>query len=142
MRSINRTHRCGNRYYNEALSGEGISGNQHIYIFQVCRHPGISQEALTQRLAVNKSSVTRQLCSLEQNGFVTRQPAPEDKRSLLVYPTEKAQALYPKVVEEMRRWNRLLLEDLSPQEQEQLLDLMARVEKKAIALVEQEERAL
>lgn len=141
MRSISRTHRCCNRYYNETLSGDGISGNQYIYIFQVCRHPGISQDALTQRLAVNKSSVTRQLATLEQNGFVTRHPAPEDKRSLLVYPTEKAQALYPKVLEGMRRWNRLLLEDLSPQEQELLMDLISRVEKKAIALAEQEEKA-
>lgn len=139
MRSINHTHRCSNRYQSEKLKADGISGNQQIYIFQICRHPGISQEQLAQRIAVNKSNITRQLCALEQNGFITRQPSPEDKRILQVFPTEKAQALYPKVVELMRNWNQLLLEDFSEVEREQLLSMMQRVQEKARMLAEKEE---
>ncbi len=139
MRSINRTHRCYNRYHSEKLQADGISGNQQIYIFQICRHPGISQEQLSQRIAVNKSNVTRQLSALEQNGFISRRSAPEDKRILQVYPTEKAQALYPKVLELMRTWNRLLLEDFSEEEQEQLLTMMMKVQAKALLLAEKEE---
>lgn len=139
MRSINRTHRCYNRYHNEKFSDDGISGNQQIYIFQVCRHPGITQEQLAKRIAVNKSNVTRQLCALEQNGFILRKPSQEDKRSLLVYPTEKAENLFPKIQQQMREWNRLLLEDFSPEEQEKLLSMMAQVQRKAMALAEEEE---
>ncbi len=140
MRSINRTHRCYNRYHSEKLQADGISGNQQIYIFQICRHPGISQEQLSQRIAVNKSNVTRQLAVLEQNGFISRHSSPEDKRVLQVYPTEKAEALYPKVLELMRKWNRLLLEDFSEEEQEQLLTMMMKVQTKALQLAEEEER--
>jgi len=140
MRSINRTHRCSIRYYSEQMKADGISGHQHIYIFQICRHPGISQEQLSQRIAVNKSTVTRQLCSLEQNGFITRRSSPEDKRILQVFPTEKAEALYPKVLELMRSWNQLLVEDFSEEEKEQLLTMMQRVQKKALLLAEEEEQ--
>ncbi len=139
MRSINRTHRCYNRYHSEKLKSDGISGNQQIYIFQICRHPGISQEQLSQRIAVNKSNVTRQLAVLEQNGFITRRSSPDDKRMLQVFPTEKAEALYPKVLELMRKWNRLLLEDFSEEEQELLLGMMMKVQAKALLLAEEEE---
>ena len=139
MRSINRTHRCSKLYYNEKLNADGITGNQQIYIFQICRHPGISQEQLSQRIAVNKSNVTRQLCALEQNGFIRRQPSPEDKRVLQVFPTEKAEALYPKVLDIMRLWNSLLLEDFSEDEKSLLLSMMQRVQEKALLLAEEEE---
>ena len=139
MRSINRAHRCSKRYYNEKLNADGITGNQQIYIFQICRHPGISQEQLSQRIAVNKSNVTRQLCALEQNGFIRRQPSPEDKRVLQVFPTEKAEALYPKVLDIMRLWNSLLLEDFSEDEKSLLLSMMQRVQEKALLLAEEEE---
>lgn len=139
MRSINRTHRCSNRYHNEKLKADGINGNQQVYIFQICRHPGITQEQLAKRIAVNKSNVTRQLCTLEQNGFILRKSSPEDKRSLQVYPTEKAEALYPKVLQLMKEWNQLLLEDFSPEEKEKLLSMMAQVQRKAMILAEEQE---
>ncbi len=140
MRSINRTYRCSIRYYSEQMKTDGISGHQHIYIFQICRHPGISQEQLSQRIAVNKSTVTRQLSSLEQNGFITRRSSREDKRILQVFPTEKAEALYPKVLELMRGWNQLLVDDFSEEEKEQLLSMMQRVQMKALQLAEEEEQ--
>lgn len=140
MRSINRTHRCSKRYYNEKLNTDGITGNQQIYIFQICRHPGISQEQLAQRITVNKSNVTRQLSALEQNGFIIRRPSQEDKRVLQVFPTEKGEALYPKVLEIMQQWNRLLLEEFNEKEQELLLSMMQRVQAKALQLAEEEEK--
>lgn len=139
MRSINRTHRCSKRYYNEKLNADGITGNQQIYLFQICRHPGISQEQLSQRIAVNKSNVTRQLASLEQNGFIRRQPLEEDKRVLQVFPTEKAESLYPKVLAVMRQWNQLLLENFTEEEKNLLLSMMHRVQEKALLLAEEEE---
>lgn len=141
MRSITRTHRFSKRFYNEKLQEDGISGKQQTYIFQICRRPGIPQEQLARRIAVNKSNVTRQLAVLEQNGFILRQPSPDDKRNLLVYPTEKAEAVYPKVLQVMEEWNQLLLEDFSAEEKEQLLQMMAKIQQKAAKLTEEQEVA-
>ena len=70
MKYVNHTARCATLYRSTQMCGTGLKGCQHGYIFQVCQNPGISQEQLAKNLSVNKSSVTRQLSALEQNGFV------------------------------------------------------------------------
>lgn len=94
MKCIARIFRCSILYRNEILAQEGLNGYQHTYILKLCNNPGISQEQLSRMLYVNKSTVTRQLALLEQGGFVTRKPGSADKRTMLVYPTAKAEAVY------------------------------------------------
>ena len=53
---------------------------------------GISQEKLAKMIYINKSNVTRNLAVLEKNGYIERRPAENDKRVMLVFPTQKAQA--------------------------------------------------
>ena len=136
MKYISRTHRLAGQYRSTCVPCAGINSCQHIYIFQVCKHPGISQDQLSKLIGVNKSNVTRQLSVLEQNGFVTRQPDPKDRRALQVFPTEKALQLFPQVQSVMREWNRLLLEDFTEEEQKTLASMLERVMEKAVATVE------
>ena len=131
MRFVNRTARCFTLYRNNQLENEGINGYQHLYIIKICKQPGISQDALVREIYVNKSSVARQLSLLEQNGWIRREPWPEDRRQLLVYPTEKALRLYPKVLQVRESWNQRLLEDFAEDEKNLLCDMMERVMQKA-----------
>ena len=80
---------------------------------------------------VNKSSVTRQLSLLEQNGFIRREPCEEDRRQLRVFPTEKAFEIFPKVVEVRQSWNERLLSGFSEEEKETLSAMMERVMERA-----------
>lgn len=139
MRYINRIHRCGNAYRAGRLEDIDLNGFQHIYIFEVCRHPGISQEQLAQHICVNKSNVTRQLGALEQAGFVSRIPSPDDKRVLQVFPTEKAERAFPRVSALMAEWNQRLLEDFSDEEGACLMSLLERAMGKAIQIMQEEE---
>ncbi len=136
MRFVNRTARCFTLYRNNQLENEGINGYQHLYIIKICKQPGISQDALVREIYVNKSSVARQLSLLEQNGWIRREPWPEDRRQLLVYPTEKALRLYPKVLQVRESWNQRLLEDFAEDEKNLLCDMMERVMQKAAYLLE------
>ena len=136
MKYISRTHRLAGQYRGTGVPCDGINSCPHIYIFQVCKNPGISQDQLSKLICVNKSNVTRQLSVLEQNGFVTRQPDPRDRRVLQVFPTEKALQLFPQVRSIMREWNHLLLEDFTEEEQKSLLSMLERITEKAMAIVE------
>ena len=136
MKYISRTHRLAGQYRGTGVQCDGINSCQHIYIFQVCKHPGISQDQLSKLICVNKSNVTRQLSVLEQNGFVTRLSDPKDRRVLQVFPTEKAIQLFPQVQSVMREWNHLLLEDFTEEEQKTLLSMLERITEKAMATVE------
>jgi MarR family transcriptional regulator for hemolysin len=136
MKYINRIHRCAGQYRSVRLPKNELRPHQHIYIFHVCRNPGISQEELTKLICVNKSSVTRQLSMLEKHGYITRETDKDDRRMMRVYPTQEAEELYPKVVCIMKEWNELLLDELSFAEKEQFIKILERLTNRAIQAVE------
>ncbi len=131
MKYISRISRCATTYRGSRLAEDGLGGNQYVYILRVCRQPGISQEQLARDICVNKSSVTRQLASLEKNGFVMRLPDERDRRVMRVYPTERAEAVLPKVRTVLADWNRRLTEDFSPEESARMLLLLGRMLERA-----------
>ncbi|MBE5039476.1 MarR family winged helix-turn-helix transcriptional regulator [Ructibacterium gallinarum] len=138
MKYINAISRCIVFYRGSKLADSGLRGGQHPYIFQICRNPGVSQEQIAKNLMVHKSSVTRQLSALEQQGFIRRESSQEDRRVMKIYPTEKACAVFPQVRMLSKEWNEAILEDFTEEEQEILLSLMKRVMQKARALTEAE----
>ena len=131
MKYINTISRCAMLYRNEKLESEGLNGYQHTYIIIICNNPGIPQDSLTRRIYVNKSNVARQLALLEQNGFITRQPSEEDKRAMLVFPTQKALDIYPRVKTFISEWNSFLCEDFSAEEQALLLSMLNHISERA-----------
>lgn len=139
MRQINITARCATLYRERELEGTGLSGCHTPYLLTLYRRPGLTQEELAQDLNVNKSTVTRQLAVLEKEGYVRREPSPEDRRSMLVYPTEKAHALHPRLTEILRTWSAYLTADLTDAERETLILLMSRVSQRAEAYVKGDE---
>ncbi len=85
MRALGEVWRCANLYRTGTYGELGLGSYQDSYILNICRQPGITQEQLSRLIYVHKSSVARQLGALEEKGFITRTPDPDDKRSLLVY---------------------------------------------------------
>lgn len=133
MRCISRTARCSQLYRSERLAEVGLNGGQYVYISNVCRNPGISQEQMSRQILINKSNVARQLAALEQSGFVRREPDPKDRRVMRVYPTEKAQEVYPYIQQVLADWRHYLTEDFTDEEREQLDSLLERILEKAAA---------
>lgn len=56
----------------------------------------------------------------------------KDKRVLLVYPTEKAIQLKPKLSEKIRSWNEYVIEGLTDSEKEFLADILLRMRDRAM----------
>lgn len=125
-RSLNVIGRCGTLFRTKRLEGTGVDASNYFYLFYICRHPGISQEALGRALYVNKSSVTRHLARLEGAGLLTRTPSPEDRRVLVVTPTEKALEMLPFLREVGSDWLRALTDGFTPSETAQFESLLAR----------------
>ena len=135
MRQISVTYRCAMRYRERELADTGLAGFQTPYLMALYRHEGLTQEELARELNVNKSSVTRQLAALEEKGYVRREPDPEDRRSMLVYPTDKANALKERMRHVLRDWSAYLTADFTEEERETLSLLMARVAERAESYV-------
>ena len=131
MRQINIISRCATMYRDRALSDTGLAGCHTPYILALYRIPGCTQEELARDLNVNKSSVARQLAVLEERGFIRREPSPGDRRSQLVYPTQRALDLQPRILQVLYEWNAYLTGELTPEEQEVLSGLICRVSDRA-----------
>ncbi|MEN6314321.1 MAG: MarR family transcriptional regulator [Clostridiaceae bacterium] len=138
MKYINRISRCSVLFRNGKLEHEGINGYQHVYIRNICMEPGISQDCLAKSIYVNKSSVTRQLTLLEQNGFITRTPSSKDKRVMQVFPTRKALDILPEIKRLSAEWESYITADLTEKEQSFFLSLLERMMEKAAEKVDKE----
>lgn len=135
MRQINVIGRCAAIYRTDKLTGTELTGIHHSYILTLCRNPGLSQEQLARRIYINKSNVTRHLAQLERNGYVERRQSEDDKRVTLVYPTQKAYDVLPRVTEVIHDWNSYLTEDFSEEEMEQFNAMLSRITQRAKAAV-------
>ena len=112
---INIISRCLSSY-RRALFDDDFPPGYHAYVLTICRHPGRSQDELATSLCISKSTATRCIERLVQNGYVRREQNPDDRRSQLIYPTEKMLKIYPKIREVADRWNEIITADISEEE--------------------------
>jgi len=131
MKDINTISRCAAQYKNEKLSGSDLNGCQCTYILNICKNPGISQDELADMIYINKSNVTRQLSSLEENGYITRSLRESDRRVTEVYPTQKAQDILPEVRDILHEWNEYITTGLSEEEKRLFFSLLERISEQA-----------
>ena len=132
MRSMAAISRCANQYRTKELSALGLKGNQSIYLLQICRHPGLTQDQLARNLTMDKSAVARQLTCLEELGYVRRETTANDKRVLLVYHTQKAQDALPEIHRVLRAWEDLITADLSQESREALIGALETMHSRAL----------
>ena len=134
LRQMNVISRCAAAYKTEKSTIDGISGAHHVFFFRICKEPGLSQDALVKHTRLNKSTVTRTLAYLEERGFVKRVQDEADKRSLLVYPTDRMLEVFPEVQRLAREWNSSLVEDIEADDLRVFESVLKKMEKRAISL--------
>lgn len=135
MKTLNSISRCQATYRNEKVVADGICAAHHAFILIISRNPGFSQEDITREICLNKSTVARTLNHLESYGYIKRTPNPEDKRQILVYPTEKMNEILPQVRAVTREWNELLTRSISKEELEVFHSVLSRLEESAKGII-------
>ena len=142
MRKINLVSRCQGSYLAEKMKQTGVYHGHHGYVLTIARNPGISQEALSEVMCVNKSNVARAVAQLEEQGFVERRPADRDRRVLQLYPTEKLQMVLPLILRDTRAWNAYLTEGLSGEEMQQFQRILDHIVERAVRYTEKGDAGL
>ena len=131
MYHLTKISRVAAQYRTEQLAPLGLKACHGSYLFAICRCPGITQDQLARRIFINKSNVARQLAVLEEDGFVERRPSPEDKRAMLVYPTQKALDALPEISRIFREWEAMVAQDLTEEERALAVKMLAKMEVRA-----------
>lgn len=131
MKYINRIYRASLIDREEAFRERGLCGGQVSYLRLICSEEGLSQDEIARILFVNKSSVTRQLNQLEKIGFVLRKTDEEDRRANRIYPTDKARALFPKIMEYLDDWNERITIDVGDQNYDDMVQILRTLARSA-----------
>ena len=131
MRDLMKIARLCDQYKKEAVKGTSLKGAYCKFIMFICNNEGLTQDEIASSMQIDKSSAARQLSSMESDGYIERRIKKEDKRNLLIYPTEKARLAYPFVRSLIREWNEYVLEDLTEDEKELLNALVLKMKERA-----------
>lgn len=120
-------HKQSMAYYSMRLREYGINAGQFPPLVCACENPGLTQEQIAEKTRTDKSTVAKMIKQLVEGGWIRRRPHPDDKRSNLIFPTDKALTLYPTIAEEKRKWHEALTADLTDAERMVLWMLLEKL---------------
>lgn len=92
-RKITKIAREAERLVVKTMRSEGIGTAEFDFIHFVRHHPGVTQSEVCESLNIDKAAAARRAANLELKGYLKRDENPCDKRSRLLYATEKADSL-------------------------------------------------
>ena len=139
MKMLNNISRSQAIYRHEKISADDLHSSHYAFVLAICRKEGRSQEELAKELCLNKSTVARALNSLEEKGYITRTPLPQDKRQFSVYPTQKMIDVLPEVKKASEEWMLLLSYGIAPEELEVFNSVLERMQERARKIIEKQE---
>jgi DNA-binding MarR family transcriptional regulator len=96
--NVGRVMRRVYEHYDSRLSPFNLTTPQYMVFNALWMGDGITIGELGQRVALDGSTITGILDRMEKNGYVERRPNAEDRRSALVYLTEKAREVGPRII--------------------------------------------
>ena len=109
-------YRCNQKYFDKLLSTYEIGYTHMLLLTEIYEEEGISMNELAVRGVFDKGTITKSIQRLEQLGYVAIQNSESDKRSKLLYTTDKTQELMPKLYQLRSEWNSYLSTELTSDE--------------------------
>ena len=106
----------------------GLAPGQELLLLQLWDRDRCSQTDLVERLGIDPSTVTKMLQRLERDGWVRREPSPDDGRVTLVTLTAAGRELQTAVTGIWRQLEHESVKTLTDQERAALLRLLRKVE--------------
>lgn len=104
-----------------------IGAGQYAYLFALYNEDGQSQQALSDRMLLDKAATVRAINKLERAGYVERRPDDRDKRAFRIFLTKQGKDVRPKLEAIVGEVQDILLEDMSPEEKVIIKRLMRQM---------------
>ncbi len=103
-------------------------GTAEIDLIHALRHhPGCTQAKLTELLHADKAAIARRTKNLETKGYLVRRKDPDDRRSQLLFPTQKAEELKSSKAEIEASFYEYLASALTKEEAETFASLLDKL---------------
>jgi DNA-binding MarR family transcriptional regulator/GNAT superfamily N-acetyltransferase len=97
-------------------------------IFELAQRDDLTASALTRTLDIDAGYLSRILSAFEKDGLIQKSPSKSDNRHRLLKLTAKGRKAFSVLNERSNRKNTALLQSLSPEDQQRLLQAMSTLE--------------
>ncbi|KRK98417.1 MarR family winged helix-turn-helix transcriptional regulator [Companilactobacillus futsaii] len=111
------------------LKEEDLNTFESILLGIVYKKKECSQDKIGEITLFDGASIARALKKLEDRGFVSRQPDPNNRRKKIVTITDAGQKLYDEVRKAFHKGNDAIFKDITSEEQTQLEKILIKVYK-------------
>ena len=95
--ALRRAYLTMHRQADAALSPFELTANQFVLLALLDERDGVSQRDLVDRASSDPNTIRPMLKSLEEKGFIKREPDPDDGRAWVVGMTRKGMRTYTRV---------------------------------------------
>lgn len=126
---LTRSHQQISRREREALAPFNLTTAQFDILSHLSRNPGLSQQALAERLLVTKGNICGLIDRLEIAGLVERRDTPQDRRSYQLFLTPNGEKLFMQAAPVLEQELTVIFSELSGDELASLSALLYRLEK-------------
>ena len=121
-------HRLEVALVRDDLTEIGLTKAQVPFLMELFHEDrAMTQQELSQRLAIDPGATARNLDHLEKNGWIHRKVNPENRRQKLVSPTQKAREHESRLITILTRASQALVENFSESEKTEVLALLDRI---------------
>lgn len=105
----------------ETVSAADLTTPQFAVLTALHHEPDLDQVRLSQRLAIDRSTIADLATRLEERGLITRHRDPQDARRKVLALTDAGRALHDRTVPEVHEVGRRLVEPLDDADRETFL---------------------
>ena len=128
---VSRIHQLSEEFLKDELEKAGITGlvTSHGHILGcLYMEDNLPMWRIAAQIKRRKSTLTVLADKLEQEGYIRREPSPEDSRVRHLSLTPKGEAARPLFLDIARRLQERFWRGFSPEEQRRAMEYLARVE--------------
>ncbi|WP_312871346.1 MarR family winged helix-turn-helix transcriptional regulator [Amycolatopsis acididurans] len=115
------------RNLNRELESFGLRARHYTVLMATAEHGGLSQRELGELLGIDPSAVVALVDDLQREGYVRRDPHPDDRRTRLVVITDSGRDAFAKASELATKVDDEALGALDEGERAQLVQLLRRI---------------
>jgi DNA-binding MarR family transcriptional regulator len=126
-RYISHIYRKGGTFITKSLAKEGIGSGQVMFLIELYKKDGRTQDDISHALNIDKGTTARALKKLEEENFIVRLKDEHDKRAHNVYLTDKGKEVKPIVYKVFDELENTMTQNLTDEEKETIVMLLKKV---------------
>lgn len=120
-------HRKSQIYFQKELKPLDMGRGQVKIFSYLAYKPGATQQELTEYFRLDKGTISYLIKKMDADGYVRKEPDPEDRRSSKLFLTEKAIEKEKVIQKIFSGWTELLLKGFAADERKQAFEIMERM---------------